>query len=85
MALLRDIKGKGILLYFMDWYEPNPRVLSVLPPVAGKGAAECKTSTLVVPTPRALPTAKEPNPRDLPQAKSDMLYRSRKLAMTLYC
>lgn len=41
----------------------------MLPPVAGKGAAECKTSTLVVPTPRASPTAKDPNPRDLPEAK----------------
>lgn len=69
MALLRDIKGKGILLYFMDWYEPNPRVLSALPPVAGKGAAEYKISTRVVPIPRASPTAKDPNPRDLPQAK----------------
>lgn len=69
VSLLRDIKGKGILLCFMDWYEPNPRVLSVLTPVAGKGAAECKTSTLVVPTPRASPAAKDPNPRDLPQAK----------------
>lgn len=53
----------------MDWYEPKPMGLSVLPAVAGEGAAECKTSTLVVPTPGTSLTAKDPNPRDLSQAK----------------
>jgi len=69
VLLLRDIKGKGILLYFLNWHELNPRVLSVLPAVAGTGAAGCRTPTLVVPTPRLSPAAKDSNPRDLHQAK----------------
>lgn len=68
MLLLRDIR-KGHFAVLSELHEVNPRVLTVLPPMAGKGVAECRTSTPVVLMPRALPLAKDPNPRDLHQAE----------------
>lgn len=67
--MLRDIEGKGMLLYFVNWHELNTKVLSVLPGTTGRGAVWCRTSALGVSMPRASPPAKELNLRDLHQAK----------------